>query len=140
MQIVAVCDVYEPNLEAGLSDAGGGARTYRNYKALLDDKEVDAVIIATPEHWPHRMLLDALAAQKDVYLEKPLCQFPEQGVEMLDATRRSKNIVQVGMQRRSYDFYLKARDIRAAGMLGEVRMVRSYWLNRNDQLDQFDGD
>jgi predicted dehydrogenase len=133
---VAVCDVYEPNLEAGLSAARSSvskeqAKAYRNYKALLDDKSVDAVIIATPEHWHHRMLLDALAAGKDVYVEKPLCQTPEQGVELMDAARASKSVVQVGMQRRSYDLYLKARDIRAAGSLGAVRLVRSWWINNS---------
>jgi predicted dehydrogenase len=133
---VAVCDVYEPNLEAGLSAARSSvskeqAKAYRNYKALLDDKSVDAVIIATPEHWHHRMLLDALAVGKDVYVEKPLCQTPEQGVELMDAARASKSVVQVGMQRRSYDLYLKARDIRAAGSLGAVRLVRSWWINNS---------
>ena len=109
--------MFEPNLEAGLSLAKG-ARAYRNYQDLLADKEIDAVIIATPEHWHYQMLLDALAAGKDVYVEKPLCHRPEQGVELMDAARRSKSIVQVGMQRRSYDLYLKARDIRASGALG----------------------
>ena len=73
VRMVAVADVFEPNLEAGLSLAKG-ARAYRNYQDLLADKEIDVVIIATPEHWHHRMLLDALAAGKDVYIEKPLCQ------------------------------------------------------------------
>src|SRR3977135_4398960 len=127
----AVCDVYEPNLESGLSAAGNQAKAYRNYKALLDDKSVDAVIIATPEHWHHRMLLDALAAGKDIYVEKPLCQTPEQGVELVDAAARSQSIVHVGMQRRSYDLFLKARDIKSAGTLGQMRMVRSWWLNNN---------
>ena len=131
VSITAVCDVYEPNLEAGLSAAGHQARAYRNYKALLDDKSVDAVIIATPEHWHHRMLLDALAAGKDVYVEKPLCQTPQQGAELVEAAARSKSIVQVGMQRRSYDMFLKARDIKSAGTLGTVRMVRSWWLNNS---------
>jgi predicted dehydrogenase len=131
VRLAAVSDVYEPNLEAGLSAARGQAKAYRNYRALLEDKSLDVVIIATPEHWHHRMLLDALAAGKDVYLEKPLCQTPEQGVEMVDAARRSRSIVQVGMQRRSYDLYLKARDIRRAGTLGAVRAVRSWWLNNH---------
>jgi predicted dehydrogenase len=69
----------------------------------------------------HRQLLDAL--------EKPLCQTPEQGVEMVDASKRSRSIVQVGMQRRSYDLYLKGRDVRRSGALGNVRAVRSWWLN-----------
>jgi predicted dehydrogenase len=131
VRITAVCDVYEPNLEAGLSAARNQAKAYRNYKALLDDKGVDVVIIATPEHWHHRMLLDALAAGKDVYIEKPLCQTPEQGVELMEVAARSKSIVQVGMQRRSYQLFLKARDIKSAGTLGDVRMARSWWLNNN---------
>src|ERR1041385_4613790 len=93
VHLAAVCDVYEPNLEAGLSAAGNQAKAYRNYKALLGDKSIDAVIIATPEHWHHRMLLDALAAGKDVYVEKPLCHTVAEGLEMLDAATRSRSIV-----------------------------------------------
>lgn len=129
VRLAAVCDVYEPNLEAGLSAAKGQAKSYRNYRALLDDKSLDAIIIATPEHWHHRHLLDALAAGKEVYIEKPLCQTPEQGIEMVDAAKRSRSIVQVGMQRRSYDLYVKARDVRREGTLGTVRVVRSWWVN-----------
>src|ERR1700730_14828707 len=131
VRLAAVCDVYEPNLEAGLSAAGNQAKAYRHYKALLDDKTIDAVIIATPEHWHHRMLLDALAAGKDVYVEKPLCQTPEQGAELVRAAAGSKSVVQVGMQRRSYELFQKARDINKSGTLGNVRMVRSWWLNNN---------
>ncbi len=134
VRVAAVCDVYEPNLERAISAAaraqGGDApKAYRNYKQLLEDKAVDAVLIATPEHWHHRMVLDALAAGKDVYVEKPLCQTPEQGLELVEAEKRSKNIVQVGMQRRSYDLYIEARKVIAGGTLGAVRMVRSWWLN-----------
>jgi len=131
VRVAAVCDVYEPNLEAGLSAAGNQARAVRNYRGLLDMKDLDAVIIATPEHWHHRMLLDALAAGKDVYVEKPLCQTPEQGVELVRAAAQSKSIVQVGMQRRSYDLYLQARSVIAQGTLGTVKMVRCWWLNNS---------
>lgn len=132
VKVGAICDVYEPNLENALSTAskaGSQPKAYRNYKQLLDDKSIQAVLIATPEHWHHRMVLDALAAGKDVYVEKPLCQTPEQGVELIEAEKRSKNIVQVGMQRRSYDLYLESRKVVAAGTLGNVRVVRSWWLN-----------
>src|SRR6267378_3016223 len=122
VRITAVCDVYEPNLEAGLSAAKNQAKAYRNYKTLLDDKAIDIVIIATPEHWHHRMLLDALAAGKDVCIEKPLCHTPEEGAELVEAARRSKSIVQVGMQRRSYSLYLNAGEIVKDGTLGRVRM------------------
>ena len=133
VRIGAICDVYEPNLEQAASVAakvpGNKPKLYRNYKVLLADKDVTAVLIATPEHWHHRMILDALAAGKDVYVEKPLCQTPEQGLELMEAEKRSKNIVQVGMQRRSYDLFQEGRRIVAAGTLGNVRMVRSWWLN-----------
>lgn len=134
VHVGAVCDVYEPNLERALSTAakaqsGVAPKAYRNYRHLLEDKSIDAVLIATPEHWHYRMVLDALAAGKDIYVEKPLCHTPEQGVELVAAEKRSKNIIQVGMQRRSYDLYEEGRRIVAAGTLGDVRMVRSWWLN-----------
>jgi predicted dehydrogenase len=133
VRIGAVCDVYEPNLEQALATAarvpGNQPKAYRNYRDLLDDREITAVLIATPEHWHHRMVLDALAAGKDIYVEKPLCHTPEEGVELVAAEAASKNIVQVGMQRRSYDLYLEGSRIVAAGTLGNVRMVRSWWLN-----------
>jgi predicted dehydrogenase len=131
VRLIAVCDVYEPNLEAGLSLAKGKAKAHRRYRELLNDKDIHVVIIATPEHWHARMVLDALAAGKDVYVEKPLCHTPEQGVELMNAAANSKQIVQVGMQRRSYPLYLKARDICTDGTLGNVRLVRSWWINNS---------
>ena len=141
LNVHAVCDVYEPNLEQGLSAAGPGTKAYRDYRRVLDDPEVDAVLIATPEHWHHRMTLDAMAAGKDVYVEKPLCHTPEEGRELVAAQRDSDRVVQVGMQRRSYNLYLEARDMRRDGKLGTVRMVRTYWLNSRTQprRDEFRG-
>src|SRR5689334_10067172 len=133
LRVSAVCDVYEPNLERGLSTAakaqGSAPKAYRNYKQLLGDKTIDAVLIATPEHWHAQMVLDAIAAGKDVYVEKPLCHTPEEGVALVNAERNTKQIIQVGMQRRSYDLYLEGRKVVADGALGTVRMVRSWWLN-----------
>lgn len=133
VKVSAICDVYEPNLENAVSAAakvsGTKPRIYRNYKELLADKDIHAVLIATPEHWHARMVLDALAAGKDVYVEKPLCRTPEEGAKLLEAERRTKQIIQVGMQRRSYDLYLDAAKLVAAKRLGNVRMVRSWWLN-----------
>jgi len=133
VRVGAICDVYEPNLEKAVATAskvaGNHPKIYRNYKELLADKSVQAVLIATPEHWHAQMVLDALAAGKDVYVEKPLCQTPEQGVRLVEAEKHSSSIVQVGMQRRSYDLYLEARDLVKARRLGNVRMIRSWWLN-----------
>jgi predicted dehydrogenase len=133
LEVGAICDVYEPNLERALSTAskanGAHPKAYRNYKELLADKNVQAVLIATPEHWHYQMVMDALAAGKDVYVEKPLCQTPEEGAKLVEAEKKTKSIIQVGMQRRSYDLYQEGRGIVAAGTLGAVRMVRSWWLN-----------
>lgn len=132
LQVGAICDVYEPNLERALSVAtkgGSSPKAYRNYKQLLEDKSVKAVLIATPEHWHARMVLDALAAGKDVYVEKPLCRTPEEGLVLVEAEKRTKQIIQVGMQRRSYDLYIEGAKVVRAGQLGAVRMVRSWWLN-----------
>ena len=133
VRVGAICDVYEPNLEKAASAAsaapGAKPKLYRNYKDLLADRDVGAVLIATPEHWHAQMVLDALAAGKDVYVEKPLCHPPEEGAKLVQAEKHSKSIVQVGMQRRSYDLYKEGRQVVAAGSLGTVRMVRSWWLN-----------
>jgi predicted dehydrogenase len=133
LRVGAICDVYEPNLERAVSTASKVADThpkmYRNYKDLLADKDVQAVLIATPEHWHYQMVMDALAAGKDIYVEKPLCQTPEQGVKLVEAERKTKSIIQVGMQRRSFDLYQQGRAIVASRKLGAVHMVRSWWLN-----------
>jgi predicted dehydrogenase len=134
VKIAAICDVYEPNLEQAISTAvKGGSRpkTYRNYKDLLADKDIQAVLIATPEHWHYQMVMDAIAAGKDIYVEKPLCQTPEEGVALVQAEKNSTCVIQVGMQRRSYDLYLAGRRVVASGTLGQVRMVRSWWLNNS---------
>lgn len=133
LRVGAICDVYEPNLERALSTAskvpGTTPKIYRNYRELLADKNVQAVLIATPEHWHYQMVMDAMAAGKDIYVEKPLCQTPEQGVKLVDAEKTTKSVIQVGMQRRSYDLYQEGRGVVASGKLGTVRMVRSWWLN-----------
>lgn len=134
VEVSAICDVYEPNLERAISAASANnrrkPRAYRSYGDLLNDKNIDAVLIATPEHWHHKMVLDALAAGKDIYVEKPLCHTPEQGCELVAAEQASKQIVQCGMQRRSYDLFLRAKQLAEnRSELGKVRMVRSWWLN-----------
>src|SRR5689334_18616859 len=80
LRVGAICDVYEPNLERAVSTAsklpGATPKIYRNYRDLLADKNIQAVLIATPEHWHYQMVMDAMAAGKDIYVEKPLCQTP----------------------------------------------------------------
>jgi predicted dehydrogenase len=128
-EMAAVCDVYEPNLQAGLKAASTGAKPYTNYKKLLEDKSLDAVVIATPDHWHAQMTIDAVEAGKDVYVEKPMVHKIEEGFRVIEAVRRTRRVVQVGMQRRSYDVYQDAKQIMESGVVGDVRLVNSWWLN-----------
>ncbi len=125
----AVCDVYEPNLQKGLEAAGGKAKTYTEYKQLLENKDIDAVIIATPDHWHAQMTIDAVAAGKDVYVEKPMCHTIAETFRVVEAVRKYKRIVQVGTQRRSYDLFIEGKKVMDSGKLGEVRVVNAWWYN-----------
>ena len=133
-EMAAVCDVYEPNLQAGLKVASTGAKSYKDYQRLLEDKSIDAVIVATPDHWHARMVIDAVNAGKDVYVEKPMAHQIPEGFDVIDAVRRTKRIVQVGTQRRSFDLFQDAKRIMDSGQLGNVHLVTSYWMNYTDRL------
>ncbi|MCX6619535.1 MAG: Gfo/Idh/MocA family oxidoreductase [Acidobacteria bacterium] len=128
-EMAAVCDVYEPNLQAGLKIAVAGAKSHSNYHRLLDDKAIDAVIVSTPDHWHARMTIDAVEAGKDVYVEKPMAHTIDEGFAMIDAVRRTKRVVQVGTQRRSSELFLQAKSIIDSGQVGDVHLVTSQWMN-----------
>jgi len=129
VEMGAVCDVYEPNLQAGLKVASTGAKSFDNYKKLLEDKSIDVVIVATPDHWHAQMTIDAVEAGKDVYVEKPMAHTIEEGFRMIEATRRTKRVVQVGTQRRSFDLFLDAKKLFDTGACGSVQLVNSWWYN-----------
>src|SRR6266699_6954916 len=101
VEMAGVCDIYEANLQAGLKEASTGAKSFTDYKRALDDKSMDAVIVATPDHWHSHMVIDAVEAGKDVYVEKPMAHKIEEGFDVINAVRRTKRVVQVGTQRRS---------------------------------------
>jgi predicted dehydrogenase len=132
VEMAAVCDVYQPNLERGLQTASSNARGYDDYRRLLEDKSLDLVIVATPDHWHAQMTIDAVEAGKDVYVEKPMAHTIEDGFRMIQATRRTRRVVQVGTQRRSSDLFQKGRSLMSK--LGEVRLVNSWWLNHQTSL------
>jgi len=134
VEMGGVCDIYEPNLQAGLKEANTGARPYGDYRKLLDDKSFDAVIVATPDHWHARMVIDAVEAGKDVYVEKPLAHKIDEGYRIIEAVRRTKRVVQVGMQRRSAELFLEAKRIMDSGQFGEIRLVTSWWYNNTSSL------
>ncbi len=126
-ELVAVCDVYEPHREKALAVAGPEAKGYLDYREVLDMKDVDAVIIGTPDHWHKTMLVDAVRAGKDVYLEKPIMHSIEEGAEMARPVEETKRVVQTGMQQRSWDHFLLGKHIVDSGKLGRVTFVHPYW-------------
>ena len=126
-EIVAVSDVYGPHRDLFKERSGGLATTHLDYREVLDNKNVDAVIIAAPDHWHLRMALDALAAGKDVYLEKPVTHNLEEGPVLTKAVRSSKQVLQCGMQQRSWAHFRDAVDLVQGGSLGRVVQVRTYW-------------
>ena len=132
--MAGVCDVYEPNLQKGLQAASTGAKAYDNYKRVLEDRGIDVVVVATPDHWHAQMVIDAVEAGKDVYVEKPMTHNIDDGFRVIEAVRRTKRVVQVGMQRRSFDLFQEGKGL--MDRLGEVRLVNAWWLNNQKSLSQ----
>src|SRR6202142_998223 len=125
-EIVAVSDVYTPHRDAVKQRSNGVATTHLDYREVLA-KDIDAVLIASPDHWHVRMGVDALAAGKDVYLEKPVTHTIEEGAALTHAVRSGKQILQCGMQQRSWTHFRDAVDLIQAGSLGRIPQVRTYW-------------
>ena len=97
VEVVAICDVFKDNLEKAVALAGGKARPHHDYRRLLEDRDIDAVVITTPEHWHAPMCIDACDAGKDVYVEKPASHHIRDGRLMVEAARRKNRVVQVGI-------------------------------------------
>lgn len=130
-EMVATCDLYDGRLIAAQEVARKSLPTTKDYRAILDRKDVDAVLVATPDHWHSQIVEDACAAGKDVYCEKPMSHTVDQGFEMAAAAEKYNRIVQVGSQRRSSIVYAKARQVFDSGSLGQVTAVEA-WVDRND--------
>ncbi|MEO6235653.1 MAG: Gfo/Idh/MocA family oxidoreductase, partial [Vicinamibacterales bacterium] len=126
-QMVALCDVYEPRLLQAAEIAGTTAAKTADYRRILDDRAIDAVVIGAPDHWHKTMTLDAVAAGKDVYVEKPMSHTIAEGVEMVRAVEASKQIVQTGTQQRSWDHWVLGKQIIDSGRLGQITFVQTYW-------------
>jgi predicted dehydrogenase len=125
-EIVSVSDVYGPHRDAVKERSNGTATTHVDYHEVLAT-DIDAVLIATPDHWHVRIAVDALAAGKDVYLEKPVTHSIEEGATLAHAVHSSKQILQCGMQQRSWSHFRNAVDLIQGGSLGRVVQVRTYW-------------
>jgi predicted dehydrogenase len=104
-EVVAVSDVYAPRLLEIRGKLAPNGQSYKDYREVLDRKDVDAIIIGTPDHWHVPMIMDAVAAGKDVYCEKPVSHSIEEGEKLLAAVASSKQIVQIGYQQRSWPHY-----------------------------------
>ena len=146
VELVAVCDVYEPYASRRLSavdprwvatgrtprrgephaDAVG---TYRDYRRLLDRPDVDAVCIATPDHWHALQTIHAMEAGKDVYVEKPLTITLVEGRRMVEAQQRTGRVVQVGLNRRGSPVYKKLAPLVRDGLIGDVTVARAYRIS-----------
>jgi predicted dehydrogenase len=121
---------WDQALEAGRKLADPQAAVTKEYRELLDRRDVDAVIVGAPDHWHVPMTVDACAAGKDVYVEKPLTHSPAEGQAVIEAQNRHKRIVQVGMQQRSMPHVIKAGELIKSGRLGTIHKVHLTW-NRN---------
>ena len=130
VKIAAVCDVWDVHLDMAKKLADPQAVTSKSYREILDRKDIDAVLIGAPDHWHVPMTVDACAAGKDVYVEKPLTHDLAEGRAVIDAQNKHARIVQVGMQQRSMPHLQKARELIQAGQLGEIHTVHLTW-NRN---------
>ncbi|MHC4445683.1 MAG: Gfo/Idh/MocA family protein [Planctomycetota bacterium] len=133
VEFIAVCDIYQPNIQRAIKTVGGNPKPFNQHEKLLEMKDIDAVIIGSPDHWHERHLIDSVLAGKDVYCEKPLSWSIQQGANMVRHVRKTDRIVQVGMQRRSSKPILEAKKIVDSGFLGQVSLVRAQWFwNRGD--------
>jgi predicted dehydrogenase len=127
VELAAVCDVYEPRRLQAVEIAGASAVQHTDYRRILDDRQIDAVLIGAPDHWHKTMTIDAVAAGKDVYVEKPISHSIAEGVEMVKAVEASRQIVQTGTQQRSWDHFILGKQLIDAGRLGQITFVHTYW-------------
>ena len=125
-QTVAICDLRDDYLNFAAAKSRGTPARYKDYKKLLENKDVDAVAIASPDHWHALMFIDACRAGKDVYVEKPLSLTVSEGRRMVEVAAETKRVVQVGIQRRSSKFLQEAVDYIKTGALGKISVARGF--------------
>ncbi len=134
VDVVALADIWDDQLDKA-KKIGPDAKTFHEYRQVLDLKQVDATLIATPDHWHTPIALDALHAGKDVYIEKPLTLKPEEGPAIVKAARVNNRVCQVGMQQRSGKHYIEAkREYVDSGKLGKITLARTWWHGNSYHL------
>ena len=127
-EVVAICDLWQPYLDFAAKKIGSSPKQFKEYRKLLDMKDVDAVVICTPDHWHAVQTIHACQAGKDVYVEKPLSLRVAEGRKMVEAARRHSRITQVGINRRSSPFCKEAADFIRGGGLGKITAARSFHI------------
>jgi predicted dehydrogenase len=133
-EIVAICDLFEPYVAAAQKKVGGKARLYSDYRKLLDNKDIDAVVIATPDHWHALQCVAACRAGKDVYVEKPASLTIAEGRKMAQVAAETGRITQVGLHRRSSKSLREAVELLHSGAIGRVTVVRCFHLRNESPM------
>ena len=137
VKLVAVADAYNGRLEHSKELWGNDIFTTRDYKEILSRKDVDAVLIGTPDHWHKQIAVDAMKQGKDVYCEKPMVHVHGEGPEMIEAARSTNRILEIGSQRVSSIIYAKAKELLASGAIGQLNLVSAHW-DRNSAMGAWD--
>lgn len=130
VELVVAADVYRDRLTRAKEVLGEKLETTGDYRRILDRKDIDAVLIASPDHWHKRMMIEAMDAGKDVYCEKPMTYALEEGFEIMDAEKRTRRIVQIGSQWVDSPIVEMAKKWIAEGRCGQITQVKA-WENRN---------
>src|SRR4029079_12140484 len=133
-QIVSVCDIWQPYLDFAAKKIGGSPTLTKDYHKLLEQKDLDAVVIATPDHWHALQTIDACKAGKDVYVEKPLSLCVAEGRKMVEAARKHDRVTQVGLHRRSSAFCREAAELVQKGAIGKVTVIRAFHIQNESPL------
>lgn len=128
VEIRGVSDAFAPRMDECAGMIGTRCQKFGDFRRMLDSREVDAVVVATPDHWHALMTMMACAAGKDVYVEKPLTLFVAEGRWMIDVARRTNRIVQVGVQNRSGPNFQRAREAVRAGRIGEIVSIQNTFM------------
>ena len=131
-ECVAISDLYDTRLEHAKTILKKNVDAAKDYRRILDRKDIDAVIVATPDHWHRKLVAEAAQAGKDVYCEKPMSHSAEDGFAMVDAVKKNNRICQIGSQRVSSIMYAKAKEIWDSGRLGQVDTIEAVWDRNSD--------
>jgi predicted dehydrogenase len=137
VRLVAAADCYDGRLTHAKELWGADIQATREYREILERKDVDAVIVGTPDHWHKQVSIDAMRAGKDVYCEKPMIHLYSDGPQMVAASRETGRILQIGSQRVSNILYIQAKELLAAGAIGTLNMVAAHW-DRNSAIGAWD--